>query len=103
MNVTIALRVPAALAALTLLLFPLVKSADARADEKEGAIVTPLLSKELVGIPGKEVAMVNVEYLPGGASLPHRHDANVLVYVLEGSLIMQVQGNVAWLSFRGYA
>jgi quercetin dioxygenase-like cupin family protein len=92
MNVTTALRVPAALAALTLLLFLLVKSEDVRAEEKEGAIVTPLLSKELVGIPGKEVAMVKVEYLPGGASLPHRHDANVLVYVLEGALIMQAQG-----------
>ena len=92
MNVTTALRVPTALAALTLLLFPLVKSEDVRAEEIEGAIVTPLLSKELVGIPGKEVAMVKVEYLPGGASLPHRHDANVLVYVLEGSLIMQAQG-----------
>jgi quercetin dioxygenase-like cupin family protein len=92
MNVTTALRVPAALAALTLLLFLLVKSEEVRAEEQEGAIVTPLLSKELVGIPGKEVAMVKVEYLPGGASLPHRHDANVLVYVLEGSLIMQAQG-----------
>lgn len=92
MNVTTALRVPAALAALTLLPFLLVKSEDVRAEEKEGAIVTPLLSKELVGIPGKEAVMVKVEYLPGGASLPHRHDANVLVYVLEGSLIMQAQG-----------
>ncbi len=92
MYVTTALRVPAALAALTLLVSPLVKPADARAEEKDGAIVTPLLSKELVGIPGKDVAMVKVEYLPGGASLPHRHDANVLVYVLEGSLIMQVRG-----------
>ncbi|HEY4211595.1 MAG TPA: cupin domain-containing protein [Steroidobacteraceae bacterium] len=92
MNVTAALRVPAALATLTLLLCPLLKSTDALADGKDGAIVTPLLSKELVGIPGKEVTMVKVEYLPGGASLPHRHDANVLVYVLEGSLVMQVQG-----------
>ena len=60
MNVTIALRVPAALAALTLLLFLLVRSADTRAEEKDGAIVTPLLSKDLVGISGKEVAMVRV-------------------------------------------
>jgi quercetin dioxygenase-like cupin family protein len=84
--------VPTALAALALLLLPLANSEDVRAEEKEGAIVTPLLSKELVGIPGKEVVMVKVEYLPGGVSLPHRHDANVLVYVLEGSLIMQAQG-----------
>lgn len=44
MNVTAALRVPVALAVLTLLLCPLVKFADARADEKDGAIVTPLLN-----------------------------------------------------------
>ena len=30
--------------------------------------------------------------LPGGASLPHRHDAHVFVYVLEGRLTMQVAG-----------
>ena len=95
MNVTAAFPMPAALAALTLLLCPLVKSIDARAEEKDSAIITPLLSQELAGISGKEVVMVKVEYLPGGASLPHRHDANVLVYVLEGSLIMQVQGKDA--------
>jgi len=92
MNVTTALRAPAAFTALTLLLFPLVKPADARAEEKDSAIVTPLLTRDLVGVPGKEVSMVKVEYLPGGASSPHRHDANVLVYVLEGSVVMQVQG-----------
>jgi quercetin dioxygenase-like cupin family protein len=91
MNATTALRQPAVLAVLTLLSFSLLKSADVQADGTD-AIVTPLLSKELVGIDGKEVTMVRVEYLPGGASLPHRHDANVLVYVLEGALIMQVQG-----------
>lgn len=89
MNVSTAFRAPATLAAL---LFLLVSSASVRAEEKDGAIVTPLLSKELVGISGKEVTMVKVEYLPGGASLPHRHDANVLVYVLEGSVIMQAEG-----------
>jgi quercetin dioxygenase-like cupin family protein len=30
--------------------------------------------------------------LPGGASLPHRHDAQVFVYVLEGELNMQIAG-----------
>jgi quercetin dioxygenase-like cupin family protein len=91
MNVTTVLRVPAALLALTLG-FPLLNADRAWAQEKDGAIVTPLISRELVGVPGKEAVMVKVEYLPGGASLPHRHDANVLVYVLEGSLIMQAQG-----------
>jgi quercetin dioxygenase-like cupin family protein len=56
------------------------------------AIVQPLMDKELQGIPGKELLMLTVEYLPGGASLPHRHDAQVCVYVLQGELTMQVEG-----------
>jgi quercetin dioxygenase-like cupin family protein len=56
------------------------------------AIVHPLMTKDLEGIPGKELLMLTVEYLPGGASLPHRHDAQVCVYVLEGEVTMQVEG-----------
>jgi quercetin dioxygenase-like cupin family protein len=56
------------------------------------AAVAPLMTKELVGAPGKEVLMLTVTYPPGGSSPPHRHDAQVFVYVLEGELIMQVQG-----------
>jgi quercetin dioxygenase-like cupin family protein len=53
---------------------------------------TPLLTQDLTGMPGKEVVMLTVEYPPGGASSAHRHDADVFVYVLEGSMIMQVDG-----------
>lgn len=56
------------------------------------AAVMQLLTKELAGNPGKEVLMSTVTYPPGGASPPHRHDAQVFVYVLKGELIMQVQG-----------
>ena len=56
------------------------------------AAVTPLLAKDLTGIANKEGTMLTVEYVPGGASLPHRHDAHVFVYVLEGSVKMQVDG-----------
>jgi quercetin dioxygenase-like cupin family protein len=59
------------------------------------AVVQQLLDKELVGVPGKELLMLTVEYLPGGASLPHRHDAQVFVYVLQGELTMQVAGSPA--------
>ena len=65
------------------------------AEPKADATVIPLLSKELSGIPGKEAVMVTVEYPPGGASKPHRHDANVFVYVLSGTLRMQVDGQDA--------
>ncbi|MGB7215064.1 MAG: cupin domain-containing protein [Gammaproteobacteria bacterium] len=58
----------------------------------ENARVTPLLTMPLGGIPGKEGSMVTVEYPPGGASPPHRHNANVFVYVLEGAVVMQVEG-----------
>jgi quercetin dioxygenase-like cupin family protein len=57
------------------------------------AAVEPLMQKDLAGVPGKEVLMVTVEYVPGGASLPHRHDAQVFVYVLQGELRMQVAGS----------
>jgi quercetin dioxygenase-like cupin family protein len=58
-------------------------------------IVKQLLDKELSGVSDKELVMLTVEYLPGGASLPHRHDAQVFVYVLQGELTMQVQGSPA--------
>jgi quercetin dioxygenase-like cupin family protein len=54
--------------------------------------VTPLMAKALADIPGKEVVMLTVEYAPGGADPVHRHNANGFVYVLEGSVVMQVKG-----------
>jgi quercetin dioxygenase-like cupin family protein len=56
------------------------------------AKATPLLTKPLVGVEGKEGVMLTVEYPPGVASAPHRHNANTFVYVLEGSVVMQVAG-----------
>jgi quercetin dioxygenase-like cupin family protein len=58
----------------------------------EPPTVTPLLSKELVGAPGREVVMLTVEYGPGGSDPIHRHDAQAFVYVLEGAVEMQVKG-----------
>jgi len=54
--------------------------------------VTPLLSKVLADVPGKEVVMITVEFAPGGADAVHRHNAHGFVYVLEGSVVMQVKG-----------
>jgi quercetin dioxygenase-like cupin family protein len=59
------------------------------------AIVKQLMTRDLAGPPGKEVLMVTVKYLAGGASLPHRHNAQVFVYVLEGKVRMQVEGSAA--------
>lgn len=55
-------------------------------------VVTPLMSHDLQGIPGKEGAMLTVDYPPGGSDPVHRHNASVFVYVLKGSVIMQVAG-----------
>jgi quercetin dioxygenase-like cupin family protein len=53
---------------------------------------TPLITKELAGLAGKEVVMLTVEYPPGASSSKHRHNAHTFVYVLEGSIVMQVEG-----------
>jgi quercetin dioxygenase-like cupin family protein len=58
----------------------------------EDAKVTPLMTKDLAGIAGKEATMVTVEYAPGASSAEHRHNAHTFVYVLEGSVAMQVKG-----------
>ena len=54
--------------------------------------VTELMTKKLSEIPGKEVLMISVEYPPGGSDPIHRHNASAFVYVLEGSIVMQVKG-----------
>ena len=54
--------------------------------------VTPVMTKELSDIPGKELVVITVEYAPGGADIVHRHNADATVYVLEGSVIEQVKG-----------
>jgi quercetin dioxygenase-like cupin family protein len=56
------------------------------------AKVTPLMSKDLTELPGKEVVMIAVEYPPGSADPVHRHNAQAFVYVMEGSIVMQVKG-----------
>lgn len=56
------------------------------------AKAVPLLTKALPDIAGKEGIMLTVEYPPGAASASHRHNANTFVYVLEGSVVMQVAG-----------
>ena len=56
------------------------------------AVVTPLMSKDLPELPGKEVLMIAVEYPPGASDPVHRHNAHAYLYVLEGSVVMQVKG-----------
>src|SRR5215470_15238522 len=54
--------------------------------------VKQLMLKELKDIPDKEALMITVEYPPGGTDPVHKHNAHAFVYVLEGSIVMQVKG-----------
>ena len=56
------------------------------------AKVTELMSKDLTNIPGKEGLMITVDYPPGSVDPIHRHNAQAFLYVLEGSIVMQVRG-----------
>jgi quercetin dioxygenase-like cupin family protein len=73
----------------SMLLFVLTTVVSADAPE---AKVATLLTRDLTGIEGKEATMLIVEYPPGGADPIHRHDAHAFVYVLEGTIVMQVEG-----------
>ena len=56
------------------------------------AKVTDLMSKDLTNPPGKEGLMITVDYPPGSVDPIHRHNAHAFVYVLEGTIVMQVRG-----------
>src|SRR5437667_4804343 len=56
------------------------------------AKLTDLMSKDLPNLPGKEGLMFIVDYPPGSVDPIHRHNANAFIYVLEGSIVMQVRG-----------
>ena len=58
----------------------------------QDAQVTPLLSKDLPECPGKEGLMITVVYPPGASDPIHRHNAHAFIYVLEGTIVMQVKG-----------
>jgi quercetin dioxygenase-like cupin family protein len=70
---------------LLLCLVPLTALAD-------DAVVTELSSRDLPEARGREVVMLRVEYPPGAADAVHRHNAHAFVYVLEGSIVMQLEG-----------
>jgi quercetin dioxygenase-like cupin family protein len=87
-------RLRAAAMAVAVSLSMLTAAETASADESPKAR-PPLITRDLAGIPGKEAIVLTVEYGPGESSRPHRHDSNVFVYVLEGTITMQVKGGPA--------
>jgi quercetin dioxygenase-like cupin family protein len=56
------------------------------------ANVSPIMSKLLPDVPGKEVVMITVTYPPGSSGPVHKHGAHAFIYVLEGSVVMGVNG-----------
>src|SRR5215468_7638910 len=75
-----------------ILVSPLSIAVGPKAEAPKEAKVTTLLSKDLADLPGKEGVMITVEYPPGSSDPIHRHNAHAFVYVLEGSIVMQVRG-----------
>lgn len=68
------------------------KTNSAGATPAETIKVVPLMSSAFSDIPGKEGVVLTVEYAPGASSPRHRHNAHTFVYVLAGSIVMQVGG-----------
>jgi quercetin dioxygenase-like cupin family protein len=79
------MKFPKLIAAMVLLLSGTLLAA-------QEAKVTELMSKDLTNLPGKEGLMITVDYPPGSSDPIHRHNAHAFVYVLEGTIVMQVRG-----------
>ena len=77
----------------TLKIFLLLSCVVASASAVEPVRVTELMTKALANVPDKESTMIIVDYAPGGADPVHRHNASAFVYVLEGSIVMQMKGD----------
>jgi len=73
-------------------IFLVLACAISRASAGEPAHVTELMTKALDNVPGKEGTMIKVDYPPGSVDPVHRHNASTFVYVLEGSIVMQMEG-----------
>ena len=74
---------------ITLLVFMFLMCGTVMAQDPK---VTPVMSKDLPDVAGKEVLMITVEYPPSGKDPIHRHNAHGFIYVLEGTIVMQVKG-----------
>jgi quercetin dioxygenase-like cupin family protein len=59
----------------------------------QAGTVTRLMTKDLPDVPGKEGMIETVDFAPGEVSQPHRHNADLFVYVLEGSIVTQLKGD----------
>ena len=56
----------------------------------KGVTVRPIMQHDLPDVPGKQISVVVVEFAPGAGNSPHRHPGSTVAYVLEGSVVSQV-------------
>jgi len=56
----------------------------------KGVTVRPIMQHEMPDAPGKQISMVVVEFAPGAGNSPHRHPGSTVAYVLEGSVVSEV-------------
>jgi quercetin dioxygenase-like cupin family protein len=54
--------------------------------------VNALFQADVGDVSNQEIVVLEVSYPPGVKSASHRHNAHTVVYVLEGTVIMQVAG-----------
>lgn len=59
----------------------------------QGGSIRPLVAKDLAGAAGREITMITVDYAPGASTPGHTHHAQTMLYVLEGSIVMQLKGS----------
>ncbi len=76
------------LGAATLFSVSALLATNAFADEK----ITPILKQKLEGLDNMEANIALIEADPGWATERHIHPGHVFVYVLEGSIELDVEG-----------
>lgn len=81
--------------AILIVLICMVTSVYAQRAGTDGIAVTQLIARDPPELPGRELTMITVEYPPGAADPVHKHHGHGLIYVLEGSVVMQVKGGPA--------
>src|SRR6266478_1196953 len=58
-----------------------------------GVTIRQLLVQPLTGFDNRNAVVLEVEYAPGAGSSPHRHPGPTFGYVLEGSVVIQIDQN----------
>ena len=82
-----------ALAVATAIGWAISAATAAAAADRPGGRVTPNLEQAIPNIPGKSLIAVEVDYPPGGASVPHVHAKSAVIYAYVVSGVIESQVN----------